>query len=278
MVVNGYQKNMTNYFYRDWKPVPVKDVPEIPKDLLNYDHTSLLVGTHNGPEGWKVVLNESNQDFEACSATMFPLSGFILSAVIGILFTAVILGLNEFGNISLFNSLLIGSIGVAVVLGIPAAYAFCVWLDMKYWGGPLRMRFTAINKEFFFPRENKTYSQGDYEKIVLGCVGGFNITAEMFEFMGMIARKNSGRSPAQPMNIQYFILVLTVGGNWHRHYIANNAPYLFTKSGSARFDKLVELLQPQVDCLVYNRRFSMMECYRIQLEEKQENGRSEEVT
>ena len=219
---------MTNYFYRDWKAIPIEDVPEIPKELLNYDHDGCPAGT--SPDGWKVVSNESNQDLEVCRCTMFPLSVLLCAAVCGMLFAAVIVMLNQFTNVGLYFKLMVGAIGLIVVLGMPAAYALVIWSTTQYWGGPLRMRFTATNKEFFFPRENKTYAQGDYKKIVLGCVGGTEITDDMYEFMGTgLIIRDAKRSINMPMNMQYFILVLTIDGSWHRHYIASTAANLFTK-------------------------------------------------
>jgi hypothetical protein len=86
----GNDQTMTSYFYRDWKAVSIEFVPEIPSNFLNYDPINFRNGGHSGPEGWKVVLDESNQSIELCSSTMFPLSGFLLSAGIGVLFVVVI--------------------------------------------------------------------------------------------------------------------------------------------------------------------------------------------
>jgi hypothetical protein len=252
--------HMTSYFFRNWKEIATRDVPEIPSILLGYDHINFRYGHQSSPECWKVI-DEVNKNIEVCSSTMFPLSAFLCSVVMGILWGAVIIALIKFADAPLLFISLVSLIGLVVVLGMPTAYALHIWDAMKYWGGPLRMRFTATNKEFFFPRENKTYFRGDYEKIVLGSVGGYVITDRMFEFKGMIMRKNARGIPAPAMIMHYFVLVLTADGSWHRHYLENNAPFLFTKSGSATFDKLVELLQPHVDCMVYHRRYSLKECF-----------------
>lgn len=265
---------MTSYFFRNWKEISVNDVPEIPSVLLDYDHVNFRNGGCNGPEGWKVLFDEGNQNIEVCRNTMFPLSFLLLSSVFGILFVGVILVLNKFTDITLFQSSMIGLIGLVVVFCMPFGYAFFIWDAMKYWGGPLRMRYTITNGEFFFPREYKTYSRNEYAKIVLGSVGGYKIRENMFELMGQIWRKNSpsfeGGQPPAPMIMHFFVLVLSVDGCWHRHYIENNEPRFFTKSGSATFDKLIELLQPHVDCVVYHRRFSIKECFDQQRAETPE--------
>jgi len=252
-------------------------MPEIPEKLKWYQPLGLGSSAYSHlPPPWKIIADKLTGCVEVKRAPLIRISTVATALVLTVMAIAV----------GALFSLIEGWEGVDWLRNLPneffiflfpivlAAFltldAITIVTNSRHWKGRLRFRFVPQNSELFFPRENVTYQLKDCSKIVLGCVRGYDkrgwSKAEPFGIyykIGTTGRPGSDKSH-KPVT-QIFILILNEHNKWQRHNLADDwASWRNKESGSKQFMKLIEKLQPLLECEVFIKDYSKDECFAQQ--------------
>ena len=168
-------------------------MPEIPEKLKWYQ--PLKLAFRKRLLAWRVSVDEITGNVEIKRAPLIQGS----SVVFGLAYSAVVWGIsfalyhwlpgNEEGKMVSADCMLVLP---------PIAFVWCLMFDAvttllnsRHWKGVLRFRFDPQNGKLFFPKENMTYRQKDCQKIILGCVRGWDKRG--WSKMGIVHYKIGGR-------------------------------------------------------------------------------------
>lgn len=229
----------------------------------------------NGNPAWKMVFDENSGMVEVRRGQMFQLAWIVFG---------LILGSFMFWGLTWASENLVQADDVKKGLRLAAVFFFflmflslsclpalTVWLNSRYWKGPLRFRADLNTGELFFTRENTLYQRNDYTKLIIGYAIGYD--ARKAELVGnvVVERRigaDQSHHPVGPLRIvQVYLLLLTPQGKWVRHNLTWDATVGRKRRYLKPFQDLSEALRPLTKGEEISRTFTIVECSENQKKE-----------
>jgi len=239
-------------------------MPPIPEPMKWYTPLGLRQSRNELSVAWRVLVDQVTDCVEIKRSPLVKLPAVLFGTCLGV-FASIVFAFNfeppdnaEMACDQIFVIVLTPPFMILVGVALDA---WTTQVNSRYWKGPLRFRYDSRNGELLFPRENVTYRQGDYSKLVLGCVRG----AEMVTAKGLWGVKKVARGKST----QIFMLVLDQNDEWKRYnlcddYNSDSNKWKTNESGSKQFIKVAEILRQHFQFEQFIKDYSKDECYTQQ--------------
>jgi hypothetical protein len=229
---------------------------DIPEQLKWY--MPLNLGTGSGLSAWRLSVDDVTGCIEIKRSPLIQLSVVLGGLFIGTFLLVCLIGMYISDEpVDKEKPFAIAVMILCPLLSVCAFVAldiFCTMADCKYWTEPIRFRYDSHNGELLFPRENITYGVGDYKKIILGCVSGYDLQINVPWYN---KRRRYFRA-----HTQIFVLILDQNDEWKRYNLSNDrVSWQNNKSGSRQFIKLADLLGQHLQFEQFVKGYSTDKCY-----------------
>lgn len=239
-------------------------MPEIPKQLKWY--VPLGLGSVNGPPVWRVSADHRTGCVEIKRAPLLKFFSVMMGLFFGVLIVGALFAIRTYLPLDKEGETVVAFAMIFfppfMLFAFVALDALVTVMNSQHWNGPLRFRFDPQNGEMFFPRENVTYRQGNYSKLILGCVRGADMKGA-FKTFGVWMKQKKDGTLAQ--TTQIFMLVLDDNNEWKRYHLADDwVPWPTGESGSKQFMNLTTKLRQFLLFDEFVKDYSMDECYEQQ--------------